>query len=540
MSLSSVRFLNPHFRFSFGSTNSAYHILERDDFASATSSRSTKLIHGGVRYLEAAVWNLDYRQLLLVFEALHERKTFMQNAPHLTRKLPIMTPCYSWWELPYYWVGLKMYDALSLTRMLASASWLTRETSLLRFPMLQEKGLKGSVIYYDGQMDDSRMGVGLATTAAANGAAIANHVEVVSLLKDEAGHVTGAQVRDTLSGESWEVQAKVVVNATGPFVDHIRNMDKPASAPMISPSRGIHVVLPDYYSPVEMGLIIPKTSDGRVIFLLPWLGRTVAGTTDTKCELEANPTAPEDDIKYVLESIQQYVRVKVRREDVSAAWAGIRPLAKDPNVENTSKIVRDHVISKSESGLFTITGGKWTTYRAMAEELVDKVVAANGLKPTRRCQTETTPILGATGWNNAQFLDIAQNYVRVKAGQGKFLTSPLNTDIAQHLSNSYGSRAFLVAELAQGGFGKRLAHNLPYIEAEVVYAARNEFAVTAVDVIARRLRLAFLDSKAAHAALPRTVELMAKELGWDAKRVSREKDAALAYLKTMNSDVVPR
>jgi glycerol-3-phosphate dehydrogenase len=419
-----------------------------------------------------------------------------------------MTPCYSWWELPYYWVGLKMYDALSLTRMLASASWLSREQSLNRFPMLQEKGLKGSVVYYDGQMDDSRMGVGLAVTAAANGAAVANHVEVVNLLKDETGKVIGAQLKDVLSGETWEVQAKAVVNATGPFVDHIRKMDNSASQPMISPSRGIHVVLPDYYSPLEMGLIIPKTTDGRVIFLLPWLGRTVAGTTDVKCELDPNPPAPETDIQYVLDSISKYVRVQVRREDVSAAWAGIRPLAKDPNVDNTAALVRDHVISTSASGLVTITGGKWTTYRAMSEELVDTVVKDAGLKPTKSCQTARTPILGAGGWNNAQFLDIAQNYVRVKSGHGKFLTAPLNTDIAQHLSSSYGSRAFLVAELAQSGYGKRLAHNLPYIEAEVLYATRNEFATTAVDVIARRLRLAFLDSKAAHAALPRTVCLL--------------------------------
>jgi len=225
-----------------------------------------------------------------------------------------------------------------------------------------------------------------------------------------------------------------------------------------------------------------------VIFLLPWLGRTLAGTTDSKTELDADPKAKEEEIKYILDSISKYVTVNVRREDVSAAWSGIRPLASDPKAENTAAVVRDHLISVSDSNLITITGGKWTTYRSMSQEAVDKVIEVGKLHKAGPCKTDKTMLIGAGGWDNSTFMKLAQKYKRVKQGNGKFSNAPLNTDIAQHLSHSYGIRSYLVCELAQQGYGKRLAHNHPYIEAEVLYSARNEYAATAVDVIARRLR----------------------------------------------------
>lgn len=567
--------------------------LERDDFASATSSRSTKLIHGGVRYLEKAVKQLDPGQLHLVFDALHERATFLKIAPHLTRKLPIMSPCYSWWEIPYYWAGMKMYDALSFTRRLGSSRYVSTKESAIQFPVIRTEGLKGSIVYFDGQMDDSRMNVSLAMTAAAHGASIANHVEVIDLLHETVEkviqlppllpepsntqaspvgassspsvasnsasaenavvqaaaeprfqkvleeRVCGARVRDQITGEEWNIKAKSVVNATGAFVDALREKDarKPVTK-MISPSSGTHVVLPDYYAPIEMGMIIPKTEDGRVVFLVPWQGKVVAGTTDSACELSTEPKPTEQEVEFILRAISGYTSINVRREDVLATWTGIRPLASDPHASNTENLLRDHIISVSSSGLTTISGGKWTTYRKMAADVVDTLLRNNDYgKPLRDCTTENQLLIGASGWNKGLFMHIIQNYYRIKQTSGHATRAPMNSDIAQHLSRSYGVRAFLVAEYAMQGYGKRLAHGHPYIEAEVVHAVQNEFALTAVDVLARRLRLAFLDAEGANQALPRTLDIMADLLHWDEAKKESERASALRFLSFMNIEV---
>lgn len=528
---------------------------------------------------------LDPGQLHLVFDALHERATFLSIAPHLTRKLPIMTPCYSWWEIPYYWAGMKFYDALSFTRRLGSSRYASAKESAIQFPVIKQKGLKGSIVYFDGQMDDSRMNVSLALTAAAHGASVGNHIEVIDLIhktvtkkvlvppptpppstqpstnsssgtsvavssndavavvplppvyKDvEQEQIIGAKVRDTVTGETWDIHAKSVVNATGPFVDHLRAVDSHKEVPkMITPSAGTHVVLPDYYAPEGMGLIIPKTVDGRVVFLIPWQGKVVAGTTDTACQLTTEPKPTEEEIKFILKAIEGYTAVEVRREDVLAAWSGIRPLASNPNAGNTENLLRDHIIDVSSTGLVTITGGKWTTYRKMASDTVDSLLTNNDFgKPVRPCSTETQPLIGSQGWNGGLFMNLIQHYYRVKHTSGQAHKAPMNSDIAQHLSHSYGVRAHHVAQLATEGYGKRLAHGHPYIEAEVVYAVKSELAVTAVDVLARRLRLAFLDHAAAHQALPRTIDIMANLLNWDDDRKEAERITALRYLETMH------
>ncbi|XP_062155752.1 glycerol-3-phosphate dehydrogenase SDP6, mitochondrial [Alnus glutinosa] len=517
-------------------------LVERDDFSSGTSSRSTKLIHGGVRYLEKAVFNLDYGQLKLVFHALEERKQLIENAPHLCHALPCMTPCFDWFEVVYYWMGLKMYDLVAGPRLLHLSRYYSAQESSELFPTLARKGkdrnMKGTVVYYDGQMNDARLNVGLALTAALAGAAVLNHAEVVSFLKDEVGErIIGARIRDNLSGKEFDTYAKVIVNAAGPFCDSVRKMADKDARPMICPSSGVHIVLPDYYSPEGMGLIVPKTKDGRVVFMLPWLGRTVAGTTDSNTTITLLPEPHEDEIQFILDAISDYLNVKVRRTDVLSAWSGIRPLATDPSAKNTESISRDHVVCEDYPGLVTITGGKWTTYRSMAEDAVNAAIKSGKLSPTNNSLTHNLRLIGGDGWDPASFTVLAQQYVRMKKTQGgKVVPGVMDTAAAKHLSHAYGTLAERVAAIAQNeNLGKRLAHGYPFLEAEVAYCARHEYCESAVDFIARRSRLAFLDTDAAGRALPRIIEILATEHKWDRSRKKQEFQKATEFLETFKS-----
>ncbi|GFQ06902.1 glycerol-3-phosphate dehydrogenase sdp6 mitochondrial [Phtheirospermum japonicum] len=517
-------------------------LVERDDFSSGTSSRSTKLIHGGVRYLEKAVFNLDYGQLKLVFHALEERKQVIDNAPHLCHALPCMTPCFSWFEVIYYWAGLKMYDLVAGRRLLHLSRYYSAQESVELFPTLTRKGkdrsLKGTVVYYDGQMNDSRVNVALACTAALTGAAVLNHAEVISFLRDgDTGRIVGARIRNHLSGKEFDTYAKVVVNAAGPFCDSVRKMADKEAKPMICPSSGVHIVLPDYYSPQGMGLIVPKTKDGRVVFMLPWLGRTVAGTTDSNTSITMLPEPHEDEIEFILDAISDYLNIKVRRVDVLSAWSGIRPLAVDPNAKSTESISRDHVVSEDLPGLVTITGGKWTTYRSMAEDAVDAAIKSGKLSPANKCLTYNLQLVGADGWDPASFTVLAQQYVRMKRSySGKVVPGVMDTAAAKHLSHAYGTFAERVAAIAQNeNLGKRIAHGYPILEAEVAYCARHEYCESVVDFIARRSRLAFLDTDAAGRAVPRIVQILAAEHNWDKSRQKQELQKAQEFLETFKS-----
>jgi glycerol-3-phosphate dehydrogenase len=488
-------------------------LVERGDFAEGTSSRSTKLIHGGVRYLEQAVKKFDRSQFKLVRDALHERATLLKIAPHLAHPLPILTPLYGALEVPYYTTGLKIYDWLAGKAQLKPSRFVTRAEAQKRFPMLKRSGLKGGVLYYDGQFDDARMNLAIALSAAEKGAAAANHVEVTALEKRD-GKLAGAVLHDWLSGESWELGAKVIVNATGPFADHVRRMDEPETPPMLSASSGIHIVLDGRFSPPDTGLLIPQTEDGRVLFLLPWLGHTLVGTTDNPAPIEAHPRASEEDILYILRHIEKYFDLPVSRRDVRSSWSGLRPLVSNPKAADTARLSRDHVINVSASGLVTIAGGKWTTYRKMALDTVDEAILVGDLRAKGPSRTEAIMLAGGEGFNPAQ---------------AKVLTDDgFDEDVAVYLHHTYGSRAPQVAALAQEGHGARLAEGHPYLEAEVIYGARCEFARTAEDVLARRTRLGFLDEKAALEALPKVVALLSGELGWDEARKERE-------LKTVRS-----
>ena len=386
---------------------------------------------------------------------------------------------------------------------------------------------------FAGSHNDARMCLSIAITAARLGATIANHVRVIGLIKGEDGKLIGAEMKDEITGETWKTFAKSVINATGPFTDSIRKMDNQQVKDIVCPSSGLHIILPNYYSPEAMGLIDPDTSDGRVIFLLPWQNSTIAGTTDTPCEVTHSPSPTEKDIQFILKEVRDYLSpdVEVRRADVQSAWTGIRPLVKDPNKEDTQSLVRNHVVHVSDSGMVTIAGGKWTTYRSMAQETLDAAVKASNLTPEKSSQTDGLLLEGAHGWTPTMYIKLVQD-------------SGVDTTIAEHLSETYGDRAFEVALMASKTgnrwpvIGKRLHPEYPYIEAEVRYACKREYACTAVDILARRLRLSFLNVQAAEEALPRVAEIMAEELNWSRSKMQSEVDNAMDFLRIqMGKDV---
>ncbi|KAB8229259.1 mitochondrial glycerol-3-phosphate dehydrogenase [Aspergillus alliaceus] len=533
-------------------------VVERDDFSAGTSSKSTKLVHGGVRYLEKAVWELDINQYKLVKEALRERKYFLNTAPHLSSWLPIMVPVQKWWQAPYFWAGTKFYDYLAGSEGIESSYFLPRSKAIDAFPMLRKDNMFGAMVYYDGAHNDSRMNVSLAMTAALYGSTVVNHMQVTGLTKDASGKLNGARVKDVIPGKNGQeeaeftIRAKGIINATGPFTDSIRKMDEPDVKEIVAPSSGVHVILPGYYSPSNMGLIDPSTSDGRVIFFLPWQGNTIAGTTDQPTEITTQPEPSEKDINWILSEVRGYLApdINVERSDVLAAWSGIRPLVRDPKVKSSEALVRNHLISVSPSGLLTCAGGKWTTYRQMAEEAVDEAIGVFGLQ-TRHvtqvpdisgvggsglvadgavldgsCQTHQVRLIGAHGFSKTLFINLIQHF-------------GLETDVAQHLTQSYGDRAWQVAALSSptnARFpvrGQRISALYPFIDGEVRYAVRHEYAQTAVDVIARRTRLAFLNAEAALEALPSIIDLMSEELNWDNRRKDLEWKESVSFLSSM-------
>ncbi|GAU98062.1 hypothetical protein RvY_09260 [Ramazzottius varieornatus] len=505
-------------------------LVEMDDFGAGTSSRSTKLIHGGVRYLQKAILGLDHEQYKMVKEALTERANLLDIAPHLSKPLPIMLPVYKWWQVPYYWVGIKAYDLVAGRRNLKSSYFLSSERALELFPMLKKEKLCGALVYYDGQHNDARMNLAIALTAARLGANTVNHVKVTELLKEPNAEgtaiVRGARLQDMVTGKEWNVRAKCVINATGPFTDGIRQMDDPKQPKICQPASGIHIVLPDYYSPANMGLLDPNTSDGRVIFFLPWEKVTLAGTTDSPCEITHHPIPAEKEIQFILKEVRGYLdkSVAVRRGDVMSAWAGIRPLVNDPNSKkSTQEIARNHIIHVSDSKLVTIAGGKWTTYRLMAEETVDVAIQACDLKPTQpECQTMGLILDGGHEWTPTTYIRLVQDF-------------GLENEVAQHLARTYGDRAYKVGRSCKltgrrwPVVGKRLHEDYPYLEEEIGVAVK-EYAQTAVDVIARRFRLAFINTQAALECLPRIIDLMAEELKWSKEEKKAQMEQAVEFI----------
>lgn len=369
------------------------------------------------------------------------------------------------------------------------------------------------------------MNVSLVKTAANYGALIANHIEITKMVKNEQGKICGAELRDTLTGENFSVQCRGIVNATGPFTDAVRKMDNPEIQSIVTPSSGVHLILPNYFCPKDLGLIDPSTSDGRVVFFLPWENTVIAGTTDSPTSIDPHPKATRAEIEWLLKELNGHLNddVNVHEKDILAAWSGIRPLIRDPNATNTEELIRNHMIEVSPSGLVTISGGKWTTYRAMAQETVDTACYVFELKPSGPCITTQTKVVGAHQWHENYHIHLIQKY-------------DLDPAVAEHLSRSYGTQSERVLQHAQGSF-KKLSEKYPYLEAEVKYAVEEEFACTAVDVLARRTRLAFLDAKEAWKATPKVIEMMAALRGWDRQRCERELSHTKAFLDRMGLDL---
>jgi glycerol-3-phosphate dehydrogenase len=456
-------------------------LLEQCDFGKGTSSRSTKLVHGGVRYLEQG-------NVSLVMEALKERGLLRQNAPHLVSELPFVVPSYSWWEGPFYGIGLKVYQVLSGKYGFGSSQFISKEETLRRLPNVNPEGLMGGVVYYDGQFDDTRLLINLIATAAEQGATVLNYAKVTGLHKNNGAVVDGLTWQNTETGETFEARAKVVVNATGAFTDSVRHLAEPDAKPLIAPSQGAHIVLDRSFLPGDTAIMVPHTSDGRVMFAIPWHGHTLVGTTDTplkKASLE--PVALEQEIEFMLETASLYLEKRPTKADILSVFAGIRPLVKVGEGSNTAALSRDHTIHIDKSGLLSIAGGKWTTYRNMAQDSVDQAGTLGDL-PEKDCVTRTLNIHG--------YHTNAANF------------GPLSF---------YGSDAPAIRRLAEESapLARSLDGELPYIEAEVIWAAREEMARTVEDVLARRTRALFLNSHAAVRMAPRVAGLLAEELGKD-------------------------
>jgi glycerol-3-phosphate dehydrogenase len=476
-------------------------LLEREDFAKGTSSRSTKLVHGGVRYLEQG-------NISLVMEALKERGILRQNAPHLVHDVPFVVPNYSWWEAPFYGIGLKIYDLLAGKYGFGKSRILSREETLERLPTLQQDGLRGGVIYHDGQFDDSRLLIHLLMTAADHGAVALNYAPVVDLHKDAEGFVDGVVAVDSETAERFTLQARVVVNATGIFTDEIRRMGDENVTTMIAPSQGIHLVLDRSFLHGDTAVMVPHTSDGRVLFAIPWHNHTVIGTTDTPIQQPSYEPLPfEEEIDFVLETAGDYLSRPPRREDVLSIYVGIRPLVKAESGSEgkTSTLSRDHTIHIDQSGLLTIVGGKWTTYRHMAEDTVNHAITLGKLADNP-CITQTLHVHG--------YAEDAERFASLAV---------------------YGSDAAQIRAIASESseLAKQLHPDLPYIAAEVVWAAREEMARTVEDVLARRTRALFLNAHAAIAMAPQVALLLAHELGkdqaWAEVEVKRFNQLAMQY-----------
>lgn len=475
-------------------------LLEQLDYAKGTSSRSTKLVHGGVRYLAQA-------NISLVREALKERGLLEQNAPHLVRNQTFLIPNYKWWEGAYYTLGLKAYDFLAGKLSLGASKHVSKDETIRKLPTIQKDKLKGSVSYRDGQFDDSRLAVNIAQTAIEKGGSLLNYFKVKNLTKDANDKVSGVIAIDRETQKEHTFKGRLVINATGVFADDILQMDKPDAKKRIQPSQGVHLVFDKSFLPSEDAIMIPKTDDGRVLFAVPWHNKVIVGTTDVMVDKHsAEPNATEKEVDFILETLNRFIEKKATRKDIKSIYAGLRPLAApEDEAGKTKEISRGHKILVSESELISITGGKWTTYRKMAEDTLNKAIKINKL-PKKECRTEHLSIHGAMK----------------------------TTEIKNHL-HVYGSDQKHLQELIvkDASLGEKIHPDLEYLNVEVLWAARYEMARTVEDVLARRVRVLFLDAKKSIEMAAQVAKILAQELNknqqWVDNQIQEYTDLAKGY-----------
>jgi glycerol-3-phosphate dehydrogenase len=475
-------------------------LLEQSDFGKGTSSRSTKLVHGGVRYLRQG-------NLTLVRDALRERTLLRDNAPHLVHDMPFLIPCHSLWQRFFYGVGLKLYDFLAVRNSFGRSRGVSADKAAQLIPRLRRQGLSGGVVYHDGQFDDARLLLNMVRTAHDHGACTLNYMAVETLLKSEDGRISGVEARDQESSTLISIDARCVVNAAGPFCDAVRRLDDRDCETMIAPSQGVHLVLPRSFFPGDVAMIVPKTSDGRVIFIIPWHNHAIVGTTDTPIpEATLEPAATADEVRFLLETAAEYLAESAAIDDVLSVFTGIRPLVKGDKSARTASLSRDHVIRVSPSGLITIAGGKWTTVRKMSEDCVDRVISEAGLD-AGPCKTAALRVHAAT-----------------------------SQPVADDPRAFYGTdlQAILQLEADAPELAETLCESLSIRKSDIIWAVRNEMARTVEDVLARRTRALFLDTRAALAAAPEVARLMAAELGndeaWIKDQLERFEAVAQNYL----------
>ena len=477
-------------------------LLEKHDFAKGTSSRSTKLVHGGVRYLQQG-------NIKLVMEALKERGLLKKNAPHLVKNQSFVIPNYKWWENPFYGIGLKVYDWMAGSLGLGPSQFLNKEETLALAPNLDQDGLRGGVLYHDGQFDDARLAIHLAMTAVDQGAVVINYMSVEALMKEK-GIVCGVIAKDRFENKEYEIKAKVVINATGIFSDSIAKLDDKNAEPLISHSQGIHLVFDKGFLLSETAVMIPRTDDGRVLFAVPWHNKIIVGTTDTPVSSASEePVAMKDEIEFVMQHVHRYLKKDPTYSDIRSIFAGLRPLVKSSS-KITSAISRDHHIAVSDSELITITGGKWTTYRKMAEDVMEIAIHKAGMSD-KECITKNLHI---HGYNDTD------NYA-----------APLYY---------YGTDIDAIKDLIKkdNSLSELIHPSLTYIKAEIVWAVQNEMCMTAEDALSRRTRALLLDAKAAIESVSLVAAIMAKELGknenWIKDQIDNFNSVAKNYLPTSN------
>ncbi len=475
-------------------------LLEKNDFASGASSKSSKLVHGGVRYLEKAIKEFDLAQYNLVKEAIKERSIFLKNASNITRKLKINIPIYSYLNLIYTYLGLLIYKLMAKNKSLGKNSFVNKVVSILFSPNIKQENLKGFLSFYDGSFLDSRMIISLLQTAVSNGAVVKNYCEVNEFLYDMNNKISGVNYFDKIQNKSFKINAKVVVNASGANVDNLRVLDDENSDEILALSSGIHIVVSKEFLKVDEGILIPNTSDNRVVFILPYMNHCLIGTSDNKTIYEENPKVQEQEIEYLLKEVNNYFEKQLTKEDILSSWSGIRPLVKSDKI-STEQMVREHIILKSKNDLVSIVGGKWTTYRKMSEDLVNFLIKNKFFEKQKKSQTKNYKLFGNEG--------------DMKEIEKLMSFYPVSKQTKEYLKTIYGSSCIKVLNLANKIDNFELINqNLPYLKAEIEYCIKEEFVEKPIDFLARRVGLCFIDKKTSLLCLESVCDEMARILSW--------------------------